>query len=396
MILAQKLDITETEDKMIRDSYNAVGTFLAQEGSLLDTYDVAISPQGSFNLGTIIRPIKEGDDLDVDLVCELKVKGLNWTQADVKEKVGTRLKESEIYKKILDTEGRRCWTLLYRDNAPSSTMKYHLDILPCVVDKDYKNIVNRTFSASILEEKDYDKVAIRITDRNDPNYYTETDTNKWLKSNPFGYAKWFELQQCKGKNDIHVYSRAEINPLPNKKKDKTVLQRVIQLLKRHRDILFEGSEDKPISIIITTLAAKAYNGENDIISAFCNVVLGMGEQIDVQNGIIIIKNPVNSNENFADKWKETPAKAKAFYKWLNSLEKFVCNIINSKNKENLANEISAAFGSDITMKTFSDIAEKRTAQRVAGNLRMGNKGIISNTGNIIVQNHNFYGNENYE
>ena len=44
---------------------------------------------------------------------------------------------------------------------------------------------------------------------------------------------------------------------------KTPLQQGIQILKRHRDIMFvEDPDDKPISIIITTLAAHAYNNES--------------------------------------------------------------------------------------------------------------------------------------
>ena len=124
--LAKNLDITDTEDAAIRESYNAVGEFLAKEGTLLDKYEVEIFPQGSFNLGTIIRPVKEGDDLDIDLVCELKSKEPNWTQYDVKQQVGNRLKESKRYKNLLDEEGRRCWTLLYRDDAPTTTQKYHI------------------------------------------------------------------------------------------------------------------------------------------------------------------------------------------------------------------------------------------------------------------------------
>lgn len=40
--LAKNLDITDTEDAAIRESYNAVGEFLAKEGTLLDKYEVEI------------------------------------------------------------------------------------------------------------------------------------------------------------------------------------------------------------------------------------------------------------------------------------------------------------------------------------------------------------------
>lgn len=44
---------------------------------------------------------------------------------------------------------------------------------------------------------------------------------------------------------------------------RTPLQRAIQIMKRHRDMRFNGHRDedhKPISMIITTLAAKLYEG----------------------------------------------------------------------------------------------------------------------------------------
>jgi hypothetical protein len=44
---------------------------------------------------------------------------------------------------------------------------------------------------------------------------------------------------------------------------KTTLQRTVQALKRHRNIYFvDGPENRPASIIITTLAARAYCGWN--------------------------------------------------------------------------------------------------------------------------------------
>ena len=60
--------------------------------------------------------------------------------------------------------------------------------------------------------------------------------------------------------------------MPAYKEKKSPLQRVVQILKRHRDLMFNGDESKPISIIITTLAARAYNKETDVLDALVNVV----------------------------------------------------------------------------------------------------------------------------
>ena len=49
---------------------------------------------------------------------------------------------------------------------------------------------------------------------------------------------------------------------------RTPLQRAIQLMKRHRDVRFDGlpeEDDKPIAIIISTLAAKLYRGQADML-----------------------------------------------------------------------------------------------------------------------------------
>ena len=400
--LAKNLDITDTEDAAIRLSYQAVGEYLAQEGSSLSEYDVEIFPQGSFNLGTIIRPIIEGDDLDIDLVCELKSKKPEWTQYDVKQQVGDRLKESRRYRELLDEEGRRCWTLLYRDNATTTTQKYHMDILPSIVDKNYKTIVREMFSARELSESDYDKAAIRITDNESPDYKTSPLPLTWLKSNPFGYARWFELQQQKGETgDVRFFTRDDVNPLPDKRKSKTILQRVVQLLKRHRDIHYGGDDDKPISIIITTLAAKAYDGEKDLVLAFRNVVAKMRNYIEtrIEDGKEVkwVPNPVNSQENFADKWPETPRKQRLFYEWLDKLEANVQNMVSSSDRLLLERHFSDSFGKDMSQKTFAALAKRKLEERKSGNLRMGATGILSSVGNTAVAaGHNFFGGEDDE
>lgn len=68
------MDITETQYNTAVSSYGAVGEWLAKPESSLAPYKPVIRPQGSFLLGTMIKPICEDDDLDIDLVCELTGK----------------------------------------------------------------------------------------------------------------------------------------------------------------------------------------------------------------------------------------------------------------------------------------------------------------------------------
>jgi hypothetical protein len=81
-------------------------------------------------LGTMVKPTNEDDDLDIDLVCQLEGKNPDWTQNDVKQKVGDRLKAHDLCEELLDDEGRRCWTLLYRKSSQNQNEKYLMDVLP--------------------------------------------------------------------------------------------------------------------------------------------------------------------------------------------------------------------------------------------------------------------------
>ena len=77
-----------------------------------------------------------------------------------------------------------------------------------------------------------------------------------------------------------MFSEAKVGNVPAYKEKKSPLQRVVQILKRHRDLMFNGDESKPISIIITTLAARAYNKETDVLDALVNVVNSMERYIE--------------------------------------------------------------------------------------------------------------------
>jgi len=391
--LGETLDITETQYNAAVSSYGAVGEWLAKPESTFAPYKPVIRPQGSFMLGTMIKPICEEDDLDIDLVCELTGKNPQWTQYDLKQAVGDRLKANETYKNMLDKEGRRCWTLLYADSA-----NYHMDILPSLVCHGYSLMLEKSLS-NLADNANYDSLAIRITDKKQPNYYTDIIAENWMKSNPFGYAKWFFNKATISQEKRLIFS-ASVNPIPKYQKGKLPLQRAIQILKRHRDMMFNGDDDKPISIIITTLAALAYKKETSVIDALINIINNMENYIeecyDSNSGKYVkwIANPVNSKENFADKWVEHPQKEKNFYKWLNQVKQDVCNITQQRGLHNISNAMKKLFGESTVTKTFSILGERYRNLRESGILKMttstGSLGIV---GTVTAASHNFYGND---
>ncbi|MDV3970690.1 nucleotidyltransferase [Elizabethkingia anophelis] len=309
------LDITEAQYKEVVNRYTAVSNHLSQEGSALSRYMPDIKPQGSFLLGTMIRPLIEDDELDVDVVCRLKGKNSWWTQYDLKHAVKDQLITNADYERMLDEEGNRCWTLVYHEAA-----KFHMDILPAVVNVGLVNLMEKSFDS--LRPDQIEELAIRITDKRWKNHKTETNSSNWMKSNPFGYAAWFKERANTSFYKSVVLNEA-VEPLPEYQTDKETLVRVVQILKRHRDIMFGSNETRPISCIITTLAAYAYNKETDLIQALTNVLENflntqyIYKKYSAEHGKEIwwISNPVNPEENFADRWIEDPEREKSFFNW---------------------------------------------------------------------------------
>ena len=50
--------------------YEEVGAWLNDETSALHQYSPRVYPQGSFRLGTPVRPLRPEDEFDIDLVCK--------------------------------------------------------------------------------------------------------------------------------------------------------------------------------------------------------------------------------------------------------------------------------------------------------------------------------------
>jgi cyclic GMP-AMP synthase DncV-like protein len=333
--LAGDLDIPpSTYQKAVR-SYKAVGEWLnggEYEGSL---NGVSIHAQGSFELGTVIKPLKGSKKAgyDIDLVCQPSIPKDNTTPSYIKEAIGQRLEENETYKKILDAEGKRCWTLEYAED--NNGIGFHLDVLPSVIESS--DIIEHLRANT--EHLGLVNTAIAITNKDSETAYS------WSTSNPRGYSEWFKNingpvlqtiapQVRQGLFESNRLLFASVDQVPDQL-IRTPLQQAVQIMKRHRDIRFSGHghEDfKPISMIITTLAAHLYENEGDVFSALNNIAEKlrrysslMESRVPIIEGNLIQKkadgtwyigNPVNGLENFADRWhEEDNARAEAFFEW---------------------------------------------------------------------------------
>lgn len=329
--LAEALDISDTQYEAAVKHYEAVGDWLNRDDSPISIYDPQIFPQGSFRLGTMIKPINDGDEYDIDLVCEMiSLSKDGVTQKQLKNMVGDRLKSNDRYRKMLE-EGNRCWTLQYADSA-----HFHMDILPAIPDHDFNST-------------DLGVSAILITDKN---------LRQWQCSNPSGYAEWFKermrVQFNANRKLLAESLRASVENVPEYK-IKTPLQRSIQILKRHRDIMFQNDQnDRPISIIISTLAARAYNNEANLLDALHNIVSKMQSLIERDaQGDALVGNPVNPLENFADKWKKHPQRETKFRQWLQKVQSDLNAAVRSDNLFDMTEGLKSQFGDRIVNMTAS-------------------------------------------
>lgn len=313
--LAEWLDISEYHYRQAEERYQSLGNWLGRDKSIVAKFAPRIYPQGSFRFGTIIKPVSNEEHYDIDLVCELAISKDQISQKELKEAVGYEIKGYARANNMNSPckEGRRCWTLNYAEGA-----QFHMDSLPALPDGESFRLLlySNGFSADRYTDR-----SIAITDNTSPNYAIIYPF--WPQSNPIGYAEWFKdrmkVQFEASRMSLAERLRADVEEVPEYKV-KTPLQRAIQILKRHRDIRFiKEPEKKPISIIITTLAARAYENEVNVLDALINILERMPNFILRQDGVVWIPNPVNPLENFADRWREQPEREEIFMSWLDQV-----------------------------------------------------------------------------
>jgi len=369
--LAASLEIPPSKYEAAERSYKSVGKWLDRDDSVFAHRNVSVYPQGSFRLGTVIPPHDNDGQYDLDVVCEINMDKLELTQKQLKEKLGGEVKAyAKAHGMTEPTEARRCWTLNYADGA-----QFHMDILPALPDGLRQKILAE---AAGLQPKSLNK-ALAITCWYDENFNRKT--NDWPGSNPKGYADWFRERMKvvfnARRESMRLYeARASVEEIPEYRVT-TPMQSAIKILKRHRDMRFTGDQDlRPISIILTTLGALAYNQETTISGALFGILERMESHIEVRNGVYWIENPADPRENFADKWEETPTKKDAFYDWLQTAKEDFLLAASANADDDFINVLAPRMGRSLveaavlrthpTPGRFSVASATKISKRVLG------------------------------
>jgi len=371
--IVKDIDISDELFDAAEKEYNALGSWIDRETL---TYKVNIYPQGSFALGTVIKPIMGTDDYDLDLVCEF-AQQYDLSARALKHSVVKPLLQRYRKTKGEIEEKRRCWHVEYED-----VPQFHMDVIPAVFRSGY----------------------IDITDHDE-----EKDSYAYIGSNPRGYVEWFRERMAKRRQALReqycnahrdaIKSQADVEAL-KEYHFKTPLQKAIQILKRHRDIMFDGDSShlKPISIIITTVAAQLYNNEDNIVDALTTILLGAERYIrsHMVGSEYHIDNPCytgGDTENFADKWNEHPERADAFFMWLNKAKS---DLIDPRLygfvRTEMADNVKKNLGEITHNRVFRQMAEEERKNISNQHTKVNpTTGALTAAGSITVPRSHHYG-----
>ena len=360
----ESLEISDSAYEKAESRYQDIGEWLGNNESSCSSYKPHVFSQGSFRLGTVIRPLSGNEEYDLDLGCKFQ-NGISkkiHTQHQVKHLLGSELEKYRKFRGIEEQmeEKHRCWRLFYKDH-----LKFHMDIVPCIPEEQTRRqsikeaMIREGIEGSLAHQ--ISEFTVSITD--DRHSLYDQISSEWQISNTEGYARWFEERMKQAKQYIQERTLLEkassIEAIPVYRW-KTPLQRCIQLLKRHRDVMYKDDpERKPISIIITTLAAHAYSGEKDISEAITNILNKMGGLISTNRPRV--PNPVDPSEDFADRWVMPAGQKlqleKNFRLWLSAAAADFKLICSSNNAQFIAEQASLKFKSSLDVSKLKKTLE---------------------------------------
>jgi len=351
--VCQEIEPTDTQQGRAKRTYETVGDFLSEDVRLAHAL---IYAQGSAALGTMVKPIA-GNEIDVDLICRAAGYGQDLPPARLKAMVGDRLKADSYYRTILQ-EMPRCWRLNYAGD-------FHLDITPSILNPQCAN------GGELVPDR-------RL--------------QCYKPSNPIGYRELFARRaaltvRTRVAKAFDSAARADVQSYPTFGSTKGVLRRIVQLLKAHRDRQFQRRDPclAPLSIIITTLAMRAYeccvqmfeyDNELDLLCDTIHMMPVFIERVMREGEVVfVIANETTKGENFAEKWIGAPERASAFYAWqeraLADFEAFR----DAAGMDLLQKSLADAIGEEPVRRVTREAVEATSAARRAGRL-----GVTATTG----------------
>lgn len=377
--LIKGLDITPTMYKNAVEKYHNITAYLAESGVKANIY-----PQGSFALGTVIRPVAKDPDAyyDLDFICQLPFSKDKITAENTRDKVADILEKSDLYGGKL-TVFCNCFTIEY---AEVDGVGFKIDIVPAVDESipEKETLKNLSKQPKLIE------TAIAIPKE-------EKRSFSWITNNPRGYKSWFDdingpfINQNRQKRRAMLFEEAKavynsVEEIPESL-ERSSMQRVIQILKYHKSVYYSrlraGDQLEPISAILNTIVAKiskrapsrydtfdllqyvlseiaTYSQHQMLTEKRFFELHGLKEVIQRKNGQWIIENPANPKDNLADVWNQNDKIASAFFKWSQTVANDLIDSLQY-NDTMFRSRVEGAFGESYVKR----VLDKKYSSQVA-------------------------------
>ncbi len=364
--LISHIDISPIMYKNAVSKYQAITSYLQNQGIDADMY-----PQGSFAHGTVTRPFTKSGDAtyDLDFICQVSGSKANYTPSELRSLIQSTLENSDLYGGKLEVFPE-CFTIHYAD---INTIGFSIDIVPAV-DEESK------IKQRLLSEGDNPTLiptSIAIPKHNGERNY------RWITNNPRGFAKWFEeanapfllFHREDYRRTLFEKNRtfyASVDDIPSAM-ERSPLQRVIQILKVHRDVYYQhfsnGDDLKPISAMLTAITAQIARTASPSYSVFELLDFVLKElaiyefkpklqpsdftarygshsilDYDFDAKKWYLSNPANPEDNLIDKWNSDSQIPELFFRWANSIRSDLITTLNNADDINFRNTIENAFG----------------------------------------------------
>src|SRR3989344_2197721 len=299
--LLDTVNLDKTRYNTAGTGIEAITTFL-KSNELLKNYFIDTSPQGSYKQKTIIRPVSEEFEFDVDLLFEMMhVEG--WEAKDYLINIATELRNTDKYKDKVDTKDKsRCVTIDYESD-------FHIDIVPAIKTDNGHWIMNKK-------------------------------TNEFEMTDGDGYAQWFENQTV----------------ITNGFLAETV--RLIKFLRDSKEI-FEAN-----SILLTTLLGNQVYYETDTFEKFPDLpttlrllIYRLDQYLQANLNMPTVTNPTLPEEDFNRHWNQE--KYSTFRDAINDLLNKINNAYTDSDEEESIKKWRIIFGDNFP-SSVSDLEHGST------------------------------------
>jgi len=334
------LDISPTLYENANAKYKAITSFLCDYGINADMY-----PQGSFAFGTVVRPNAKNPsaNYDLDFVCQVKGSRSDYTPSGLRNIIEEALSSSGVYGGKL-TIYDECFSVEYAD---INGVSFAIDIVPATDEspETKTRLITKSPSPQLID------TSIAIPKHNGERNY------RWITNNPVGFRTWFEqinapfLVAARNSNRMRLFEQnsniyASVEDIPNAL-ERSALQRVIQILKYHRDVYYaklaDGDDIKPISAIINTVVARISAQVDPSYSVF-ELLDHVLKELEIYakqqslttkeftqlyesrsvfsrtDGKWYIANPANPEDNLADQWNINAKIPATFFRWVSTVK----------------------------------------------------------------------------